>query len=256
MNVLFQSLQAKKPILDSAAGNAATQISEMDSNELNVSQLNQQIANLRLVSLVLVLSLADSLVENSLDEDELPSDRFAALLAGLSGSENDDDEIDDIDGPTLDVITANVQYAWATLGADTKLIDTALSGDVAEADQALQTIAEIVESNVPDSDELDDFVKEFVHGASSTEIDDDGQILDAVGKTTVKQGKFGKVIYKAIKAVRNGKITVVNKRVAGKVKLTPKQKAALNKARVKAFSSTALSKRIRSVTKGKRAGLY
>lgn len=41
MNVLFQSLRAKKPILDSAAGNAATQISEMDSNELDVSQLNQ-----------------------------------------------------------------------------------------------------------------------------------------------------------------------------------------------------------------------
>lgn len=76
---------------------------------------------------MLVLNLADSLVESPLDENEFLLDRFAALLAGLSRSENDDDEIDDIDGPTLDVITANVQDAWATLGADTKLIDTTLS---------------------------------------------------------------------------------------------------------------------------------
>lgn len=244
-------------LLDSAAGNAAAQIAD-ETTALDLAELNQQGRNLRLAALSIALVLSDSIVSNDLGEDELPSDRFATLMAGFSGSEDGEGDIE-IDEPTLEIISANIQDAFASLGVtDSSLIDAAFGDDVEAADAAIEAIAEIVEANIPtEESELDEFVQAFVYGDSIAEINEDGMLLDsAVGKTTVKSGKLGKVIYKSMKAVRNGKITVVNKRVAGKVRLSPKQKAALNKARVKAFSSSAMSKRLRSVKKGKRAGLY
>lgn len=256
---LFHTLDPNRAvqIVDSAAGNAAAKIADLDS-DLDIAELNHQGRNLRLAALSIALILSDSLIENDLDQDELPSDRFATLLAGFSGQEDAEGDIE-VDGPTLDIITANIQDAFYTLGVtDSSLIDAAFGDDVQAADQALEAIAEIVESNVPtDEEELNELVQAFVYGDSIAEINDDGMLYDsALGKTTVKKGKLGKVVYKAIKAVRNGKISIVNKRIGGKVKLSPKQKAALNKARAKAFSSSAMSKRLRSVTKGKRAGLY
>lgn len=255
---LFDSLNPVfLPVLDSAAADAAAKIAD-DTTNLDIAELNQQNRMLRLSAFSLVRVFADSIVSNDLDENELPSDRFAALLAGLSGNEDGDDI--DIDPTTLDIIVAHVKDAMESLGvSDSSMINAAFGDSVEEADQALQSIAEIVESNLPtDDDELSSFIQTFVYGDVDGDIDDSGMILDSagIGKTTVKQGKFGKVIYKAIKAVRNGKITVVNKRVGGKVKLSVKQKAALTKARVKAFSSAALNRRFHSVKKGKRAGLY
>lgn len=244
---LFDSLNPTfLPVLDSAAADAAAKITK-DVTALDIAEFNQQNRMLRLSALSLVLIFTDSILSNDLDEDELPADRFAALLAGFSGNE-DRDEVN-IDPTTLDIITAHVKDAMESLGiSDSSMIDAAFGSSVEDADQALQSIAEIVESHVPtDDDKLNAFVKTFVYG----DIDDSGKILDsaAIGKATVKQSKFGKVTYKANKAVRNGKITVVNKRVGGKVKLSVKQKAALTKAREKAFSSAALSSHLHSVKK-------
>lgn len=255
----FDSLNPHRVQLnDSAAGTAAAQIAE-GTSALDIAELNQQGRNLRLAALSLVLVLADSIVEKDLAEDELPSDRFAALLAGFSGAEDADGEIE-IDEPTLDIITANVQDAMATLGVtDSSLIEAAFGDDVEAADQAIEAIAEIIVANVPtDENELAEFVQAFVYGDAVTDIGEDGMLLDAasLGKTTVKKGKLGSVIYKAVKAVRNGKVTIVNKRVAGKVKQTAKQRAALNKARAKAFTSSSLGRRMRSVKKGQRNNIY
>lgn len=251
--MLYDSLNPM--LLDSAAGDAAAKIAE-DSN-FDTVEFNHHISMLRKSSLIVALSLADAIASKDLDENELPSDRLAVLMAGFSGTE-DGDEIE-VDEPTLDIITANVQDAFASFGVSDDLISAAFDEDVTEADQAIEAIAEIVESTVPtDDDQLEEFVREFVFGADSSEIDDDGSIYDAavVGKTTVKAGKFGKVRYKAVKAVRNGKVVVKNMRIGGKVRLSPKQKQALMKARVKAHSSGAIKKRMRSLAKGKRAGLY
>lgn len=251
--MLFGSLNPM--LLDSAAGDAANKIA--DGEGLDLAQFNHHVSALRLSALMVVLSLSDAITSNDLDDDELPSSRLDALMAGFSG-EDDGEEVE-IDEPTYSIISANVQDAFASFGVSGDLIETAFGDDVAEADQAIETIAEIVESAVPTGeDELSEFVQEFVFGANGNEIDDDGSIYDAatLGKTTVKSGKFGKVIYKAVKAVRNGKIVIKNTRVGGKVRLSPKQKQALIKARTKAHSSSALKKRMRSVTKGKRAGLY
>jgi hypothetical protein len=245
---LFDSLNPTfLPVLDSAAADAAAKITK-DATALDIAEFNQQNRMLRLSALSLVLIFTDSILSNDLDEDELPADRFAALLAGFSGNE-DRDEVN-IDQTTLDIITAHVKDAMESLGiSDSSMIDAAFGSSVEDADQALQSIAEIVESHVPtDDDKLNAFVKTFVYG----DIDDSGKILDsaAIGS------KFGKVSYKANKAVRNGKITVANKRVGEKAKLSVKQKAALTKAREKAFSSAALSSHLHAVKKDNRAGLY
>ena len=252
--MLFQCLNPM--LLDSAASSALAKVSNED-NALDTAALNHQVQSLRKNALAVALTLADNIVSNDLDEDELPSDRLGALLAGFSTHDHEDEL--DIDDSTLAIITANVQDAFASFGVSYELIQAAFDDDVEEADQAIQAIAEIVESAVPtDEDDLSEFIQEFVFGADGNEIDDDGALYDAavMGKTTVKAGKFGKVIYKAVKAVKNGKIVVKNMRVGGKVRLSPKQKQALAKARMKAHSSSSVKKRMRSLAKGKRAGLY
>ncbi|MNZ81642.1 hypothetical protein D3C78_1003180 [compost metagenome] len=235
-------------MLDSVAAQAAKAVAE--ASPLDKTALNSEIQNLRKVSLETVFGLAESIVEKTLDEDELPSDRLDNLLAGLaSGSDDDEFEVDEA---TLDIIIANVQDALASLGVDEGVIASMFGGD-ANADEAIEAAAEIIVSNTPQGDDLDEFIDLFVYG----EAEDDELMVDGVsiGKTTSKSGKFGKVVYKAVKAIRNGKVAIVNKRVSGKVKLSPKQRSALAKARRKAGSASAIEKRSRSMAKSKAMNL-
>lgn len=246
MNQLFDFLNPlNQPMLDSAASTAATAVET--ATALDSTALNSEIQNLRKTTLATIFILASSIVENDLADDELPSERLDSLLAGLS-SNGDDDEME-VDSATLDIVIACAQDALATLGVEDSVI-TAMFGGDAEADEAIEAAAETIESNTPSGDDLEELIDLFVYG----EAEDDELLLDGVslGKTTTKSGKFGKVVYKAVKAIRNGKISIVNKRVSGKVKLSPKQRAALNKARKKAGSSASIAKRMRSMKKAKK----
>ncbi len=250
MNKMFDCLDPlNQPMLDSAASAAAAAVE--GASELDSTALNSEIQSLRKFALALAFTLASSIVENDLAEDELPSDRLDMLLAGIA-SDNSDDEEFDVDESTLDIVIANVQDALATLGVEESVIADMFGGD-ANADEAIEAAAEVIESNTPTGDDLDEFVDLFVYG----EATDDEQMLDGVslGKTTTKSGKFGKVVYKAVKAIRNGKVSIVNKRVSGRVKLSSKQRAALAKARRKAGSSGAMKKRMRSMKKSKNLGI-
>lgn len=244
MMKMFECLDPlNQPMVDSVAV-AKKEVAE--ESLLDSVGLNSEIQNLRKLALALVFTLATSVLENDLDEGELPSERLDTLLAGMA-SDDDGEEVE-VDESTLDIIIANVQDALATLGVDDGLISAMFGGD-ADADEAIEAAAEIIESNKPEGDDLDEFEDLFVYG----EATDDELLLDGVslGKTTAKSGKFGKVIYKAVKAIRNGKVAIVNKRVSGKVKLSAKQRAALKKARKKAGSSGAIKRRMRSMKKAK-----
>lgn len=244
---MFECLDPlNQPMVDSAAvaaKAAATQESMLDS-----VALNSEIQSLRKAAMALVIVLAASIVDKDLDENELPSDRLDSLLAGLASGGDDDEEFE-ADESTLDIIIANVQDALATFGVEDSTISAMFGGD-ADADEAIEAAAEIIESNKPQSeDDLDEFIDLFAYG----EAEDDEMLLDGVslGKTTTKSGKFGKVVYKAVKAIRHGKMTIVNKRVSGKVKLSAKQRSALKKALRKAGSSGAIKRRMRSMKKAK-----
>lgn len=252
MTQLFPFLDPlHQPMLDSAAANTANQVA--DSLMLDSVALNSEIQSLRKSVLAAVFVLSGAIVGKDLEENELPSDRLDSLIAGIaSGGDGNDDEEIEVDESTLDIVIANFQDALATLGVDDSIIASMFGGD-AEADDAIEAAAEIVESNKPSDDDMDELFDLFVYG----EAEDDELLLDGVslGKTTTKSGKFGKVVYKAVKAIRNGKVAIVNKRVSGKVKLSAKQRAALSKARRKAGASGAIKKRIRSLAKSKKLGI-
>lgn len=250
MMQMFDSLNPlNKPMVDSAAANAVSQIEETG---LDVAALNSEVQNMRKAALVVVFLLTQAIIDKELDEDELPSDRLGALIAGFAADDETDDEIE-VDQSTVDIFTANVQDALETLGVSQDVIKT-MFGEGEEAEDAIEVAAETVESNTPQGDNLDSLIDLFAYGEPE---EDEGHMLDGVslGKTTTKSGKFGKVIYKAIKAIRNGKVSIVNKRISGKVKLSAKQRAALNKARKKATSSPSLKKRARSMAKHKQMNI-
>lgn len=241
---IFPFLKHESPMLDSVTSVA---LEKFEDSEINANALNSEVQSLRRGALAIAIALANSIIENELGEGELPTDRLDALLAGIASDENDEEF--EVDQPTLDIVIANVQDALATLGVSDDLIVAMFGGD-ADADEAIETASEIIESNLPSGDDLDELFDLFVYGEAQ---DDEDHMMDGVslGKTTTKSGKFGKVVYKAVKAIRNGKVSVINKRVSGKVKLSAKQRSALNKARRKASATGAIKKRMRSMKKAK-----
>ena len=61
--------------------------------------------------------------------------------------------------------------------------------------------------------------------------------------------------YKNVKAVRDGKVVMLKKRISGTVSLSPKQKAALAKARLKSHSGLAKAHFAKSMKVRSNSGL-
>ena len=166
----FLGESKKTEMLDSASGQAVQVVENLDAKESSASALNAEIQSVRKMALMLVLVLVDSIVENDLGDDELPSDRLDSLLAGFA-SEADDEEFE-ADQATLDILIANVQDAFASLGVSDELIATIFSEE-SEADEAIESACELVESTLPTGDDLQEFVDLFVYG----EAQDDGDTM-------------------------------------------------------------------------------
>lgn len=242
---------------DSAAGDAAQAVMELDDQAFN-----SELLTLRRESLFAAFQLSDDILSDDLDDDELPSDRLDAYVRGKDDDE-DDEENSQLEQQIMQIKAANMADALASLGVSDDLITQAFDTDVDEADEAIEKIAEVVETNTPTGDEMVEFIQAFLFG--DTEINMNAgevEVYDsaALGKNKVRKTKSGQtLVYKGVKAVRNGKITVVNKRVGNtsmKVKLSPKQKAALRKALSKAVTPNALKRRVKSLRIGMKNGIY
>ena len=61
--------------------------------------------------------------------------------------------------------------------------------------------------------------------------------------------------YKRALAIRNGKKTIIRKRISGTVRLSAKQKMAIKKAQRKAHSGAARAKRLKSMKRRQKMGL-
>lgn len=204
-------------------------------------------------ALLIISSLVETITESKLDADELPTDCFDDLiLEVLEGSDESDSTLED-------GLAAALHDAFSTFGVDDSIIEEIFSDNVEAADAAIEAAAETVLANLPDDgDPMDEFVREFIYG----EPDEAG--FDAATGKKLSRGQMstksfnGKNIrYKAVAAIRNGIKTVVNKRLPGqKVRLSAGQRAATKKARMKAVTANALNKRMRSLSKGRKAGLY
>ena len=244
---------------------AADKIGNELINERMAKAANEQ---MRLGALSVVFLLASILLDDDYDDAELlPSELLDTLMLDAFDS-SDDDEDGDIDDAVKVTLSAHVSDALSTLGVSDDVISDLFNDDVEIADAATLTAAETVLENMPDEGEdFDDFVAAFVYSDYEDEADESGfdsigrPQFDAIkklraGKKTVKKVNGKTLVYKAVKAIRNGEKVVINKRISGNIKLTAGQKGALRKARRKSNTSSALRKQLRSFTRGLRKNLY
>lgn len=225
-------------------------------------------ANMRMAAMSVALQTALMLDEGQDEDNEmLPNELLDSLTLEVF-DEDGEDEDSDIDANVKAILSANIADAFSSLGVDDGVIEDMFSTDLDVADTAIESACATVIENLPaDGEPLDEFIEQFVYGYdtdSDAENEEgyDGVMFDKakskiqVGKTTEKEVNGHKIRYEGVKAVRNGKIVTVNKRISGKIVLTSEQKAALRKARQKATTPGALRKQMKSLAKGIKRGIY
>lgn len=229
-------------------------------------------SQMRLAALSAAFMLSAMLTDSEYDdEDMLPSEVLDGLMIEAFTDDDDDDaDLDEIDENVRITFSAHVSDALSTLGVEDAVIADLFDDEIEVADAACLAAAETVLENMPDDgDDFDDFVAGFAY--SDDGGDDDEESFDGMsdeyqfdaakkklraGKKTVKKVRGKTLVYKAVKAIRNGKKVTINKRISGKVKLSAGQRAGLKKARRKAGTSSAIRKQMRSFGKGLRANIY
>ncbi|MGL4735686.1 MAG: hypothetical protein ACRCWB_11535 [Enterovibrio sp.] len=165
--------------------------------------------------------------EGDLEDEETFADRLTAMIIGAA-----DINIDgDLTGDEIEVaneVGAAVYDYFLALGVEESDAAAVLNGDEDAAMRIRDFISEFGE---------DDFnVDEFVFGEDAQD-----SLYDAA--------------YKKAVAVRDGKKVMINKRISGAVKLSPKQKAALRKAQMKSHGAGAKMKRMKSMKVRKKMGI-
>lgn len=253
----LQAKKQEKAMLDGI--NEA--IEQIEYDPISERQAIADIGNMRMAAMWVVLSLAKIISEtDASDEDALlPNEVLDGLILEVLDT---DDEEADADGLLRATLTAHVVDALSTLGVDDGVIDDLFSADFDVADSAIENAVETVLDELPDDGEpLDELFAAFAYGYDEEEAFD-GAMFDkkqplAVGKMTTKKVGGKTVKYQAIKAVKDGKVIIKNKRIGGgKIKLSSAQKQALAKARKKAHVGSARARRLRSIEKGIRKGVY
>lgn len=249
----------------------ATNSAKQAAESIDFDPIDERIAahsttQMRLAALQVAFMLAGIMSEVEFEDQELlPSELLDSLILE-SFVEDPEDDDDEIDSTVKTILSAHIADAMSTLGIDEDLINDVFDSDVDIADAAIETASEIILENMPADDELDDFISVFAYGDEATydammEEEDEGMYDAAkkpltVGRKTRRKVGGKNVTYKAVKAVRDGKIKVVNKRIGGKVRLSAAQKAALKKARRKSTTSSAVRKRMMSFSKGLQRNIY
>lgn len=171
---------------------------------------------------------------DDLDDGETYSDRLLAMMVGLADANKDGEITDD----EQEVIQIALNSAWdylSSLGAS----DEDLSALLEDWDMdAAERIRDLVASVLPEGeDAATQAIDDFVFGPG-----DQDPALDAA-------------TYRKVKVVRDGKVVYKPKRIAGKTRLTAKQKLAIRKASMKSHSATAQAHRMKSMRMRKSAGM-
>ena len=177
---------------------------------------------------------------DDLDEGESYADRLLAMMVGIADSDKDGE----ITGDEQDLIEYALNVAWdylASKGATDEDLDALFNE---WDDDAADRLRDLVAGELPDGeDAADEEIDNFVFSEDDQEpaYDSARVAYDAT--------------YRKVFAVRNGKKVKINKRVAGTVRLSAKQKLAIRKARMKSHSAAAQARRMKSMRVRRRAGL-
>lgn len=174
--------------------------------------------------------------DEDLDAGETKANRFDAMMVGLvDGDKNG--ELDDDELFVLDIGYNIVADILLSRGAKEQDVLAMINdGD----DEAAENIHELLVNTGADGKEAE---LAAIHAdAFDFDEDSDSAVMDAA-------------VYKKQIVIRNGKRTIVRKRIAGTVRLSAKQKMAIKKMLSKAHNGTARAKRMRSMKKRKAMGL-
>ena len=249
---------------------------KLESDAISEREAITMTSQMRVKAMYIVFMLSAILSESDYDDDEmLPSEVLDSLMSEAF-IDDDDDDADDgaIDDYVRATLSAHVSDALSTLGVEDSIVQDLFGDDIEIADAAALAAAETVLENMPDDGkDFEGFVAAFAYtdDMDSAESEEDAVFdsmaepeyqFDAagkklrVGKKTVKKVNGRTLIYKAVKAIRNGKKVTINKRITGKPLLKASQKAALRKARMKAGTASAIRKQMRSFGKGLRMNIY
>jgi len=163
---------------------------------------------------------------DDLGDGENCADRLMAMAVGLADADKDGEISDD----EQVVINAALNAMWdylVALGVSEEDAGSLLND---WDNEAAERVRDFVASVLPDGDEeASAAIDRFVFSK-----DDQSPALDGA-------------VYRKTLAVRNGKRVRINKRISGVVRLSPRQKLALRKARMKSHSAGAMSRRMRSM---------
>lgn len=208
-------------------------------------------SQMRLAALNVAFMLSAVLTDAEYDDEELlPSEVLDGLMIEAFTDDDDDDaDLDEIDENVRITFSAHVSDALSTLGVEDAVIADLFDDEIEVADAACLAAAETVLENMPDDGEaFDEFVAGFAYSNDGDDDMDDEESFDGMneeyqfdaakkklraGKKTVKKVNGKTLVYKAVKAIRNGKKVTINKRISGKVKLNASQRAGLKKHAVR-----------------------
>lgn len=179
---------------------------------------------------------------DDLDKDETLYDRLDVLISSIADGGMDldgDPSTDDTNDIYMVAMQAASDY-MGVLGADNADLEALFNGndDAARNDAANRLLEFLVQTLGENEDAIDEAVEKFAFDMNS-----EASIFDSAN-------------FKKEVAIRDGKNTIVRKRLGPKLKRTAKQKASLVKAQMKAHSGQAKLKRNKSLKLGRKMGLY
>lgn len=253
---------------------------QIESNVIDHRMAIAATGDMRMAALKIVFLVTAMVADGSFDEaDLLPSEALDySMIEQFSDGADEDEELESIDDLVKTLLSAHIVDAFSTLGVEDKVIADIYDIDTKIADAAIILAADTVLENMPDDGEdLESFAINFAYTDermldANEEDEESEQSFDSMaieyqfdaatkkklraGKKTVKKVNGRTITYKAVKAVRNGKVTVVNKRVMGNFIPTSKQRSALKKARKKAGMASSIRKQMRSLSIGIKRNIY
>lgn len=231
-------IQPTKAMLDSAAqAEAEKKQALLDATDDSIAKYASD--DIRSSAMATLIEWAKT-PEGDLEDGENYADRLLAMNIGIA-DEGQDGDLTDEESDVVDVaLNAQADYL-----ASQGVSDADISALLEDADsEAAGRVLELLQGSLPeDSDAALAAADSFVFDAESSE-----SVLDGV------MSLFDAVYKKKI-AFRHGKKVRINKRVSGKVRLSAQQKVAIRKAGLKARSSGARVRRMRSMKLRRNAGL-
>ena len=192
--------------------------------------------------------------DGDLADGETYADRLFALFVGIVDENKDGELSDDEQEEFADVCEYAGQYLTRH-GVDE---DDAMALLSEWDDDTAERVRDVLVGNLPEGDGAAEDINDFAFGgntmdsASGVTMDKAFQAPTGHGQETKGKNKAG---YKTVVVVRGGQKTFARKRITGKVRLSPAQKASIAKARLHSKSSQAIRNWRKSIKMRKQLGI-